>query len=112
MHVKVNYPDAVMQIREIKCSVKAGDIIGEKLENHIQELDDNITVKESRKSGIERRERILNIQNCRDCKMVYLDYVYGKDSSEKTAEYAWGWIQPGSEHTAENSIRYVAVETL
>ena len=62
MHVKVNYPDAVMQIREIKCSVKAGDIIGEKLENHIQELDDNITVKESRKSGIERRERILNIQ--------------------------------------------------
>lgn len=51
-----------MQIREIKCSVKAGDIIGEKLENHIQELDDNITVKESRKSGIERRERILNIQ--------------------------------------------------
>ena len=40
MHVKVNYPDAVMQIREIKCSVKAGDIIGEKLENHIQELDD------------------------------------------------------------------------
>ena len=62
MHVKVNYPDAMMQIREIKCSVKAGDIIGEKLENHIQELDDNITVKESRKSGIERRERILNIQ--------------------------------------------------
>lgn len=56
------HPDAVMQIREIKCSVKAGDIIGEKLENHIQELDDNITVKESRKSGIERRERILNIQ--------------------------------------------------
>ena len=62
MHVKINYPDAVMQIREIRCSVKAGDIIGEKLEDHIQELDDNITVKESRKSGIERRERILNIQ--------------------------------------------------
>ena len=62
MHVKVNDPDAVMQISDIKCSVKAGDIIGEKLENHIQELDDNITVKESRKSGIERRERILNIQ--------------------------------------------------
>ena len=62
MHVKVKYPDAVMQIREIQCSVKVGDIIGGKLEDHIQELDDNITVKESRKSGIERRERILNIQ--------------------------------------------------
>lgn len=62
MHVKVKYPDAVFEIREIREAIEAGDREGEKLENYIEELNDNITVKNSKKSGIERREQILHIQ--------------------------------------------------
>lgn len=62
MHVKIKYPDAVFEIREIREAIEAGDREGEKLENYIEELNDNITVKNSKKSGIERREQILHIQ--------------------------------------------------
>ena len=62
MHVKIRYPDAVIQIREIRKAVEAGDLVGEELEDRIEELDENIAVKTSRKSGIERREKILDIR--------------------------------------------------
>ena len=61
MHVKVCYPDAVLNIRDIKAIIDAGDRIGEALENDLDELDANIDIKSAKESGISRREKILGI---------------------------------------------------
>ena len=61
MHVKVCYPDAVLNIRDIKAVIDAGDRIGEALENDLDELDANIDIKSAKESGISRREKILGI---------------------------------------------------
>lgn len=37
MHIKVEYPEAVINIREIKACIDAGDTIGEILERHLEE---------------------------------------------------------------------------
>lgn len=62
MHVRVEYPDAVINIREIKACIDAGDSMGGILEQHLEELDQNITIKTSGESGIRHREKILGIQ--------------------------------------------------
>lgn len=62
MHIKVEYPEAVINIREIKACIDAGDTIGEILERHLEEIDQDITIKTSAESGIKHREKILGIQ--------------------------------------------------
>lgn len=62
MHIKVEYPEAVINIREIKACIDAGDTIGEILERHLEEIDQDITIKTSAESGIQHREKILGIQ--------------------------------------------------
>ena len=42
MHIKVEYPEAVINIREIKACIDAGDTIGEILERHLEEIDQDI----------------------------------------------------------------------
>ena len=61
MHIKVEYPEAVINIREIKACIDAGDTIGEILERHLEEIDQDITIKTSAESGIQHREKILGI---------------------------------------------------
>lgn len=62
MHIKVEYPEAVINIREIKACIDAGDTIGEILERHLEEIDQDIAIKTSAESGIQHREKILGIQ--------------------------------------------------
>ena len=45
MHINVEYPDVVIDIREIKACVDAGDNVGRVLENYLEEIDRNITIK-------------------------------------------------------------------
>lgn len=62
MLVKVWYPPAVWEIREIRTATEIGDLIGEQLEAALKEQDNNITIKDSEESGIARREKILGIK--------------------------------------------------
>ncbi len=61
MRVNVQYPEAVWQIRDVRAAIEAGDTIGEILEKHLEELDADLTIKDSKASGISRREKILGI---------------------------------------------------
>ena len=61
MHIKVEYPDVVINIREVKATIEAGDKVGEVFERHLDEIDNDITIKTSEESGIAHRERILKI---------------------------------------------------
>ena len=62
MHINVEYPDVVIDIREIKACVDAGANVGRVLENYLEEIDRNITIKTAEESGIQHREKILGIQ--------------------------------------------------
>lgn len=62
MLVNVYYPDVVINIRDVKIAIDTGDKVGIVLEDHLDELDDNIAIKTSRESGIMRREKILGIR--------------------------------------------------
>ena len=35
MHIKVEYPDVVINIREVKATIEAGDKVGEVFERHL-----------------------------------------------------------------------------
>lgn len=61
MLVKVVYPPHVINIKEIKLILDAGDKVGNMVEDDTAEIDDNLTILTSRLSGIERREKILGI---------------------------------------------------
>lgn len=61
MHVNVEYPKVVLKIRDVREAIEAGDKIGEMIERHLKELDNNITIWDSEESGIAHRERILGI---------------------------------------------------
>lgn len=61
MLVKVVYPPHVINIKEIKLILDAGDKVGNMAEDDTAEINDNLTVLTSRLSGIERREKILGI---------------------------------------------------
>lgn len=54
--------ESSMEIEEIKACIDAGDTIGEILERHLEEIDQDITIKTSAESGIKHREKILGIQ--------------------------------------------------
>lgn len=62
MLVNVQYPDVVLNVKDVKASIDAGDKISDMLEKHLTELDSNITILDSEESGIERREKILGIK--------------------------------------------------
>lgn len=61
MRIKVRYPEAVWQIRDVRAAIEAGDTIGTLLEKHIEELDANLTIKDAGALGLARREAILGI---------------------------------------------------
>ena len=61
MHVNVQYPDVVLNIRDVKAAIDAGDTVGDMLDKSLEELNHNITIKDSEESGIRRREKILGI---------------------------------------------------
>lgn len=61
MLINVQYPEVVLNIKDVKASVDAGDKMSEILERHLIELDNNINIMTSEESGIARREKILGI---------------------------------------------------
>lgn len=65
MHVNVEYPEAILNIKDIKASIDAGDKVGDVLERALFELDNDICIRSSEESGITHREKILGI-NPRD----------------------------------------------
>ena len=65
MHVNVEYPEVILNIKDIKASIDAGDKVGDVLERALFELDNDICIRSSEESGIAHREKILGI-NPRD----------------------------------------------
>lgn len=65
MHVNVEYPEVILNIKDIKASIDAGDKVGDILKRALFELDNDICVRSSEESGIAHREKILGI-NPRD----------------------------------------------
>lgn len=61
MYIKVLYPPHIWAIDAVRKTVETGDVVGEVLEDHVREMEDNITILTSRESGIARREEILGI---------------------------------------------------
>ncbi len=61
MQLDVIYPEHVYNIREIRVCLDVGDIVGQKLEEACQELEDNLFIATAQESGIARREKILGI---------------------------------------------------
>ena len=61
MHVNVEYPEVILNIKDVKAAIDAGDKVGDILERALFELDNDITIKDSAESGITRREKILGI---------------------------------------------------
>lgn len=62
MLINVQYPEAILNIKDVKAAIDAGDTVGEVLENCLDELDSNITIKDAAESGIAHRENILGIK--------------------------------------------------
>lgn len=69
MHVNIEYPEVVLNIKDVKAAIDAGDKVGEILERALLELDNNICIKSSEESGIAHREKVLGI-NPRDTDSV------------------------------------------
>lgn len=65
MLINVQYPEVVLNIRDVKAAIEAGDKMSALVERHIDELDNNICIRSSEESGIAHREKILGI-NPRD----------------------------------------------
>lgn len=62
MLINVQYPEVILNIKDVKAAIDAGDTVGEVLENCLDELDSNITIKDAAESGIAHRENILGIK--------------------------------------------------
>ena len=62
MLVNVQYPDVVLNVKDVKASIDAGDKMSDLVDKHLTELDNNITIMDSEESGIARREKILGIK--------------------------------------------------
>ena len=62
MLVNVRFPEVVLNIKEVKASIDAGDKMSDLVDRHLTELDNNITIMDSKESGIVRREKILGIK--------------------------------------------------
>ena len=65
MHVNIEYPEVILNIKDVKAAIDAGDKAGDILEKALFELDNDICIKTSEESGITHREKILGI-NPRD----------------------------------------------
>lgn len=65
MHVNVEYPEVILNIKDVKAAIDAGDKVGDILERALFELDNDICIRSSEESGIAHREKILRI-NPRD----------------------------------------------
>ena len=65
MHVNVEYPEVILNIKDVKAAIDAGDKVGDILERALFELDNDICIRSSEESGIAYREKILGI-NPRD----------------------------------------------
>lgn len=65
MHVNVEYPEVILNIKDVKAAIDAGDKVGDILERALFELDNDICIRSSEESGIAHREKILGI-NPRD----------------------------------------------
>lgn len=65
MHVNVEYPEVILNIKDVKAAIDAGDKVGDILERALFELDNDICIRSSEESGIAHREKILGI-NLRD----------------------------------------------
>lgn len=61
MHVNVEYPETILNIRDVRAVIDAGDKVGDTLEKALFELDDNICIKTSDEPGIAHRENVLGI---------------------------------------------------
>jgi hypothetical protein len=61
MYVKIVYPPHIWGIDAVRAVVEASDKAGERMEDAMQEVDDNLTVLTSRESGIARREELLGL---------------------------------------------------
>lgn len=62
MLINVQYPEVILNIKDVKAAIDAGDTVGKVLENCLDELDSNITIKDAAESGIAHRESILGIK--------------------------------------------------
>lgn len=62
MLIKVEYPEVIINIKDVKAAIDAGDKISDMVDRNLGELDNNITILTSEESGIARREKILGIQ--------------------------------------------------
>lgn len=62
MLVNVRFPEVILNIKEVKASIDAGDKMSDLVDRHLTELDNNITIMDSEESGIARREKILGIK--------------------------------------------------
>ncbi len=62
MLIRVEYPEVVINIKDVKAAIDAGDKISDMVDRNLGELDNNITILTSEESGIARREKILGIQ--------------------------------------------------
>lgn len=62
MLIRVEYPEVVINIKDVKAAIDAGDKISDMVDRNLGELDNNITILTSEESGIARREKILGIK--------------------------------------------------
>lgn len=62
MLIRVEYPEVIINIKDVKAAIDAGDKISDMVDKNLEELDNNITILTSEESGIARREKILGIQ--------------------------------------------------
>lgn len=62
MLIRVEYPEVIINIKDVKAAIDAGDKVSDMVDKSLNELDNNITILTSEVSGISRREKILGIQ--------------------------------------------------
>lgn len=56
MLVNVQFPDVVLNIKDVKAAIDAGDTVGKVLEKHLDNTDADITIKTATEAGISHRK--------------------------------------------------------
>lgn len=62
MQLTIEYPEVVLNIKDVKAAIDAGDTAGGMLEKALDTLDNNLAISTAEESGIAMREKLLNIQ--------------------------------------------------
>lgn len=62
MQLTIEYPEVVLNIKDVKAAIDAGDTVGGLLEKALDTLDNNLAISTAEESGIVMREKLLNIQ--------------------------------------------------